>query len=89
MSQAEVQQGAGGVDLDDIETLAVELANLAGAEIKAALGGILKVRYKTGAAEKEAAKALFRDPVSEVDHKVEELIRARLAKQFPDHDIIG
>ncbi len=78
-----------GTDLEDIEALAVELASLAGAEIKAALGSILKVRYKTGAAAKEAAKAEWRDPVSEVDRKVEELIRVRLAKQFPDHDIIG
>ena len=78
-----------GVDLEDVETLAIELANLAGAEIKAALGGILKVRYKTGAAEKDAAKATWQDPVSEVDHKVEELIRTRLSKHFPDHDIIG
>jgi myo-inositol-1(or 4)-monophosphatase len=78
-----------GADLEDIEALAVELANLAGAEIKAALGGILKVRYKTGAAEKEKAKAVFRDPVSEVDHRVETIIRARLAEHFPDHDIIG
>jgi myo-inositol-1(or 4)-monophosphatase len=78
-----------GTDLEEIEQVAIELANLAGAEIIAALGGILKVRYKTGAAEKEKARALWRDPVSEVDGKVEELIRVRLGKHFPDHDIIG
>jgi len=78
-----------GTDLEDIESIAVELANLAGAEIKAALGTILKVRYKTGAAEKEKQKAVYRDPVSEVDRKVEDLIRTRLGKHFPDHDIIG
>lgn len=72
-------------DLERIESLAVELANLAGAEIVSALGGIFTVRYKTGATE----SALWRDPVSEVDRKVETLIRARLAENFPTHDIIG
>ncbi|MBV9347821.1 MAG: inositol monophosphatase [Pseudolabrys sp.] len=90
MSESTVQSPqVGGTELEDIEALAIELANLAGAEIKAALGTILKVRYKTGAAEKEKQKAVYRDPVSEVDRKVEELIRTRLGKQFPDHDIIG
>jgi len=72
-------------ELERIESLAVELANLAGAEIVSALGGIFTVRYKTGATE----SALWRDPVSEVDRKVETLIRARLAEHFPEHDIIG
>jgi myo-inositol-1(or 4)-monophosphatase len=72
-------------DLDQIESLAVELANIAGAEIKSALGGIFTVRYKTGA----TASSLWRDPVSEVDHKVEKIIRERIAEQFPDHGIIG
>jgi len=72
-------------ELEAIESLAVELANLAGAEIKSALGGIFTVRYKTGATE----SSLWRDPVSEVDRKVEALIRARLAEHFPKHDIIG
>jgi myo-inositol-1(or 4)-monophosphatase len=78
-----------GTDLEEIEQVAIELATLAGAEIVAALGSILKVRYKTGAAEKEQAKPVWRDPVSEVDGKVEELIRVRLGKHFPGHDIIG
>jgi myo-inositol-1(or 4)-monophosphatase len=72
-------------DLERIESLAVELANLAGAEIKSALGGIFTVRYKTGVTE----SALWRDPVSEVDRKVEKIIRERIAEHFPDHDIIG
>ncbi len=72
-------------ELEAIESLAVELANLAGAEIKSALGGIFTVRYKTGATE----SSLWRDPVSEVDRKVEKLIRERLAEHFPTHDIIG
>jgi myo-inositol-1(or 4)-monophosphatase len=72
-------------DLDRIESLAIELANIAGAEIKSALGGIFTVRYKTGT----TASSLWRDPVSEVDHKVEQIIRERIAGQFPDHGIIG
>src|SRR3954469_16743755 len=72
-------------EMEAIESLAVELANLAGAEIKSALGGIFTVRYKTGATE----STLWRDPVSEVARKVETLIRERLAEHFPKHDIIG
>jgi myo-inositol-1(or 4)-monophosphatase len=72
-------------DLEQVESLAVELANLAGAEIKSALGGIFTIRYKTGA----TASSLWRDPVSEVDRKVEKIIRERIAEQFPNHGIIG
>ncbi|MCR5859672.1 inositol monophosphatase [Mesorhizobium sp. J428] len=72
-------------DLAEIERVAVELASLAGAEITNALGGILAVKYK-GEAE---AEQMWRDPVSEVDQRVEEMIRARLASKFPDHGIIG
>jgi myo-inositol-1(or 4)-monophosphatase len=72
-------------DLEAMESLAVELANLAGAEIVSALGGIFTVRYKTGVTDSK----LWKDPVSEVDRKVETLIRARLAENFPKHDIIG
>jgi myo-inositol-1(or 4)-monophosphatase len=71
--------------LAKIERTAVELANLAGAEIKTALGGMLSVRYKTISEVEE----IWQDPVSEVDDNIEELIRARLAKSFPEHDIIG
>ncbi|MFT3810739.1 MAG: inositol monophosphatase [Micropepsaceae bacterium] len=70
--------------LVEIERTAVELAQLAGAEILAALGGMLSVRYKTGTGADD-----LKDPVSEVDHRVEVLIRARLAERFPGHDIIG
>jgi len=80
-SMAEV----GDADLEAIERTAVELANLAGAEIVTTLGSLLSVRYK-GASAGELA---WRDPVSEVDRHVEALIRSRLAERFPDHDIIG
>jgi myo-inositol-1(or 4)-monophosphatase len=72
--------------LREIEAMAVELARLAGAEIMTALGSILTIRYKSPSRE---AQASFQDPVSEVDHHVESLIRTRLAERFPEHDILG
>lgn len=72
-------------ELLEVERIAVEFATLAGAEIASALGGLLAVRYK-GPAE---AEQLWRDPVSEVDQRVEQLIRSRLADRFPDHGVIG
>ena len=71
-----------------IESMAVELARLAGAEIQNTLGKVLAVEYK-GAAAAGADAAALRDPVSEVDRNVELLIRARLADRFPGHDILG
>jgi myo-inositol-1(or 4)-monophosphatase len=69
----------------EIENLAVELARLAGAEIVNSLGKLLAVRYK-GVVEKEQR---WRDPVSEVDARVEQLIRTRLGERFPGHDVLG
>jgi myo-inositol-1(or 4)-monophosphatase len=71
--------------LSEVEETALELARLAGTEITGALGRTLALRYKRSA---EGATS-FRDPVSEVDHKVEVLIRARLADEYPEHAIIG
>lgn len=85
MSTQAFTNAEGLEDLDDIERMAVELAMLAGAEIVSMFGGIFTVRYKTGA----AGVSRLRDPVSEVDRRVETLIRARLAERFPTHDIIG
>lgn len=65
-----------------VELLAVELATLAGAQIVAAMSRSLTVRYK-------GPQGSFRDPVSEVDRGVEVLIRARLAAEYPTHDILG
>lgn len=76
---------AAAADLAGIEALAVELATLAGREITAAFGTIFTVRYKTGPSD----AASLRDPVSEIDRKVEIMIRERLAARFPDHGIIG
>lgn len=71
--------------LADIEDIAVELAQLGGAEIRAALGGMLSIKYK--GAEDDATR--FRDPVSDIDNQVETMIRSRLSECFPAHDIIG
>src|SRR3954454_17372335 len=68
--------------LEEIEGTAVELARVAGAEIETALGRVLAVRYKGDG-------TATTDPVSEVDHHVEVVIRARLGERFPDHAIIG
>src|SRR5690606_27474110 len=54
-------------ELASIERVAVELASLAGAEITNALGGIMAVKYKG----EKAAEQMWRDPVSEVDHRIE------------------
>jgi myo-inositol-1(or 4)-monophosphatase len=77
-------------ELIKIEQLAVELADIAGSEIVKALGGLLAIRYKASAtAEADAEKLKWRDPVSEVDGRVEAIIRKRVAEHFPGHDIIG
>ncbi|MGO4726985.1 MULTISPECIES: inositol monophosphatase family protein [unclassified Inquilinus] len=73
--------------LRQFEETAVELARLAGAEIVSALGRTLNIRYKTSA--DPGHDLAWRDPVSEVDHKVESVIRHRLGELFPDHGIIG
>lgn len=72
--------------LAEIERVALELATLAGAEIMRAFGGIFAVRYKAAAM---GGAISLRDPVSEVDGRIEALIRARVAERFADHDIIG
>jgi myo-inositol-1(or 4)-monophosphatase len=46
---------------------------------------VIAVRYK-GESPK---KTLWRDPVSEIDQRVETLIRGRVAERFPGHDVIG
>jgi len=80
-----VLEGVTGETLRDIEVLAVELSRLAGAEIVNSLGKLLAVRYK-GKPEQEQH---WKDPVSKVDNRVEQLIRTRLAERFPGHDILG
>lgn len=67
-----------------IEKEAVEFATLAGARISTALGRTLALRYKPGAGADN-----LHDPVSEVDHDVERMLRRRVAEAFPGHDVIG
>lgn len=73
-------------ELATIQAMALELAQLAGAQIVGSLGRTLAVRYKQIS---EGEEAVFKDPVSEVDQAVEAILRARLADRFPDHGIIG
>jgi myo-inositol-1(or 4)-monophosphatase len=73
--------------LIEIENVAVELARLAAAEIQTALGRELAIKYK-GAEEREGASR-FRDPASEADERIEQLIRDRLAERFPGHGVVG
>lgn len=70
--------------LAELELTAVELAQLAGAEIRNALARPFTVHYKG----LEAGEG-FRNPVSEIDRATEVLVRASLAQRFPAHDIIG
>ncbi|MBK8160399.1 MAG: inositol-1-monophosphatase [Rhodospirillaceae bacterium] len=90
---AAAELGLEAATLRRIEATAVDLAQLAGSEIVQALGRSLTIRYKSVDPAKLTDPAapinLFRDPVSEVDQRVEKLIRARLADKFPDHDILG
>lgn len=69
--------------LAEIEQVAFELATLGGAECRATLGSMLNLAYKGD------DPGRLTDPVSEVDQRVESMIRARLDERFPDHDIIG
>ncbi|MBM4411512.1 MAG: inositol monophosphatase [Chloroflexi bacterium] len=71
--------------LASVESLAVELARAAGEEARGALGRTIDVGYKADRKGKEDTG----DPVSEVDHAVEALIRLRVGAEFPDHAILG
>jgi myo-inositol-1(or 4)-monophosphatase len=91
MATSGPQTGSPGADdlpdvlLDEIEAVAVELAHLAGAEITGTLGREIAVEYKQAGRGKERPT----NPVSEVDHAVEALVRQRIGERFPDHGIVG
>jgi myo-inositol-1(or 4)-monophosphatase len=85
MSALKNDTGLPDATLKEIEAIAVDLATLGGAKIVSTLGKTLSVRYKG----ESAAEPLLKDPVSEVDHEVELLLRAQLADRFPEHDVIG
>ena len=71
--------------LERIEEVAVELAQLAGAEIVSTLGREIIVEYK----DDPGGTARPTNPVSDVDHAVEALVRQRIGEYFPDHGIVG
>lgn len=75
----------GDDELVAIERTAAKLAEAAGKTIRQALGGVLSVRYK----QFDDADVLFRDPVSDVDERVETLIREEVGRQFPGHAVLG
>ncbi len=68
-----------------IEETALELARLGGAEIEAGLSRTLTIDYKSEGTGGRAP----RDPVSELDRSIEELVRGRIAARFPSHGVIG
>jgi myo-inositol-1(or 4)-monophosphatase len=72
--------------LAEIEALAVELAHRAGAQIMDTLGSTITVEYKREDTRSGGAPT---NPVSEVDHAVEAMIREAVSARFPDHGIIG
>jgi myo-inositol-1(or 4)-monophosphatase len=72
-----------------IEATAVTLAQEAGTLVTAALERELQVDYKPQAGAKPDAKETHNDPVSEVDHAVEALLRERIAAEFPEHLVLG
>lgn len=72
--------------LAEIEALAVDLAHRAGAQIIATLGSAIAVEYKR---EDTRGGTAPTNPVSEVDHAVEAMIREAVGARFPDHGIIG
>ena len=68
-----------------IEALAVELAREGGRTIAGALQGEIQVQYKSEARGENAPT----DPVSDVDHAIERLVRERVGALFPAHGLIG
>jgi hypothetical protein len=81
------KSGLGKEALLELESVAVELARLAAAEIQTALGRELAIRYK-GAEDRQGASR-FRDPATEADERIEQLVRDRLAERFPEHGVVG
>ena len=71
--------------LGALEDLAVELAREAGRTIAAALEDDVRVEYKQAARGEHAPT----NPVSEVDHAIERLVRDRVGALFPAHGFIG
>ena len=71
--------------LAQLERFAMDLARLAGREIKGAFGQALDVRYKQELPDTQS----YRQPVSELDLRIETMMRSRLAERFPHHNVVG
>lgn len=71
--------------LVEIEAVAVDLARMAGERIMETLTREIAVEYKDQGEDGWPPS----NPVSEVDHAVEEFLRERVGERFPDHGIIG
>ena len=71
--------------LADLEHFAVEMARLAGRDIETSFGRALDIRYK----QETPSSSSFRQPVSELDLRIETMIRSRLAERFPHHNVVG
>jgi myo-inositol-1(or 4)-monophosphatase len=93
-SAASAAPADGGTDNDvgldvtvreSVGRTALRLAGLAGEQIAAACGGGLAVAYK----DPQPGEPGNSNPVSCVDLRVEALLRAALAAEFPEHIVIG
>jgi len=71
--------------LVELESFAVEMARLAGRDIEAAFGRAIDIRYKQQLPNSRS----FRQPVSELDLRIETMMRSMLAERFPDHNVVG
>lgn len=69
----------------EMERLAVRLVGVAGAEIESAFGRQIDVRYK----KTSPSEYSLGEPVSEIDLKIEGILRENLARFYPSHGIIG
>ena len=77
-------------ELLEIESLAVELANWAGAEATRSLLTDLDISYKPrGPQRRLRSKTDPGDPVSEMDKALEKELRSRIRDKFPQHAILG
>ena len=66
--------------LEQIEALAADVAAQAGAVLIDRFRGVLDVRFK----DRQGL-----DPVTEVDHAVEDLVRRAVTQRFPEHAVLG
>ncbi|MGF1552119.1 MAG: inositol monophosphatase family protein [Paracoccaceae bacterium] len=71
-------------DAAALERAAADLAAAGGARIRAALAEGFEIDDKSGGDEERIA-----NPVTAIDRAVEAMLRAEIARRFPDHAVIG